>query len=99
MIDYVCSGHFEIYHRLIDHIEKSADFDRSFAQDSLSSIQTSTDLAVFLNDKYDGKKAPNYGVFIKDISTLAESLAERFELEDLFIELIEQVGKVPQASA
>lgn len=99
LIDYVCSGHFEIYHRMIDHIEKTAHFDRSFAQESLSSIQASTDLAVFLNDKYEHQTIKDHDALLKDISALAETLAERFELEDLFIELIEQVGHASQVSA
>jgi len=86
LLDYICAGHFEIYHHLISDIEQNASVHKHVAHSSLMRIQKSTDLTVLLNDKYDLLPKVPHDQWCRDLSELAESLAERFELEDLMIE-------------
>lgn len=87
LIDYISAGHFEIYHQMMKTLDGQSTIELDQAHSLLNSIQHSTDIAVSFNDQFDlslGKKVDL--LFRQRLSDLAESLAERFELEDILFE-------------
>ena len=86
LLDYICAGHFEVFQHILARLEHNSSLDKKVTQTTLGQIQSSTDLCVQLNDKYQHLKKPDKNQWRKDISQVAEALAERFELEDFLIE-------------
>ena len=87
LIDYISAGHFEIYHRLMETLEGQNPVALDQVHTLLNSIQDSTDIAVSFNDQYDlSAKGAIDSLFRQRLSDLAESLAERFEMEDLLFD-------------
>lgn len=87
MVDYVSAGHFEIYEKLVQEAEIFGD-DASELVDALyPKLRQSTEMALWFNDKYENsdKCAENIDALTRDMSLIAESLSERFELEDRLI--------------
>lgn len=87
MVDYVSAGHFEIYEKLVQEAENFGD-DASELVDALyPKLRQSTEMALWFNDKYENseKCAENIDELTRDMSLIAESLSERFELEDKLI--------------
>lgn len=91
LMDYLSSGHFEVYEQLL--IEGS-DFDDGSleeAQKLLPKIQISTDIALDFNDDYSSLVNPTVQQirdFAERLSLLGESLEDRFELEDQMIAVL-----------
>jgi regulator of sigma D len=91
LIDYVSAGHFEIYDRLIKEAEYFGDNDaEGIMRRCYPVIQRSTDLAVQFNDTYETFQDQKLfrDALSKDMSQLAETLEERFQIEDELIELL-----------
>ena len=91
LMDYLSSGHFEVYEQLL--IEGS-DFDDGSleeAQKLLPKIQISTDIALDFNDDYSSLVNPTVQQirdFAERLSLLGESLEDRFESEDEMIAVL-----------
>lgn len=88
LVDYVSTGHFEIYEQLTKEAEAFNDQKALlFAQKTLPEIQSTTTLVVEFNDKFDSKEHCNNQLAELPISlqALGLVLADRFELEDLLI--------------
>ena len=87
LIDYLATGHFEIYRRIEDGEERREEI-INLAQSIFDPITSTTEVAVDFNDLYDTKEG-NPKEAVKDLSSqltkLGESLATRMELEDKFI--------------
>lgn len=87
LIDYISAGHFEVYHRLMETLESHSPLALDQVHNLLHDIQDSTDIAVAFNDHYDLNSHGQVDhLFRQRLSDLAESLAERFEKEDLLFE-------------
>ena len=85
LVDYVSAGHFEIYEQLQRESEEFNDADA--LQDMahvFQEIQQNTELCLAFNDSCEHVK--NIRVLTDSVSLLGETLAERFELEDMLIE-------------
>jgi len=94
LIDYVSAGHFEIYHRLMDRLDDHAPLALDRINGLLNKIQDTTDVAVQFNDIYDSSNnTPLDGLFRRRLSDLAESLAERFEMEDILLDQCQSQSK------
>ena len=87
LIDYIATGHFELYSRITEGEEKRKDM-ITLADTIYPRIEQTTRIAVDFNDMYDGgnkyttvliEKLPDY------LSKLGEELATRIELEDQLI--------------
>lgn len=87
LIDYIATGHFELYSRISEGKERRTEIIR-LANTIYPRIERSTALAVEFNDTYDGgnkftdelkNELPNR------LSSLGEELATRIELEDQLI--------------
>ena len=98
LIDYIATGHFELYRRITEGEEKRKDM-ISLADTIYPRIQQTTQIAVDFNDMYDGGN--DYTDILKstlqdNLSKLGEELATRIELEDKFIYTL--LATKPQAA-
>jgi len=91
LVDYLSSGHFEVYEQLLREGSQFADDSVENAQALFPRIQQSTDLALDFNDRYSNLSNPT----VQDVRELANALSElgvmleeRFELEDTMIEIL-----------
>jgi regulator of sigma D len=87
LVDYMATGHFEIYRRIEDGDERRDDI-LELANEVFPKITTTTEVAMNFNDLYDMSKDFNNEVLkdlSKQLSTLGEHLAARIDLEDKFI--------------
>ena len=87
LVDYVSAGHFEVYGKLVQEAENFGE-DASELVDALfPKLKEATTLALWFNDKYEDrdKFEKNRDSLTADMSLIAESLSERFELEDQLI--------------
>lgn len=101
LVDYMATGHFEIYRRIEDGNERRDEITK-LADKIMPRINDTTQIAVAFNDIYDSSKnisddaisqLPNY------LAKLGEELATRIDLEDQFINtLLVESGK-PELSA
>jgi regulator of sigma D len=87
LVDYMATGHFEIYRRIEDGDERRDEM-VALANEVFPKITTTTEVAMNFNDLYDMSKDFNSDV-LKDLSkqltTLGVHLAARIDLEDKFI--------------
>lgn len=89
LMDYLSSGHFEVYEQLLREGSDFADGSVERVQELFPKIQPTTDTALDFNDKYGAFERPtlrDIRDFAEDLSSLGESLEDRFELEDKLIE-------------
>lgn len=87
LIDYIATGHFELYRRISEGEERRQDI-LNLASNIYPKIQQTTQIAVDFNDLFDGGN--DYSHEIKEqlpqqLSRLGEELATRIELEDQLI--------------
>ncbi|WP_417582498.1 sigma D regulator [Nitrincola sp.] len=96
LIDYISSGHFEVYEQLLNEGKDFKDGSVAEAQKLLPLIQSSTDVALDFNDAIHGFNSPtlrDLRDFSTQLSRLGEKLEERFELEDQLIEILHNAHK------
>jgi len=87
MVDYIATGHFEIYRRIEDGIERRNEI-LEVSNEVFGKIINTTKVAINFNDLYDLSDDFNpetFRNFPKQLSELGENLAVRIELEDKFI--------------
>lgn len=91
LIDYISSGHFEVYEQLLNEGREFKDGSVEKAQTLLPLIQPSTDIVLDFNDSCQGfnkRTLRDLREFSNQLSTLGETLEERFSLEDQLIEIL-----------
>ena len=87
LIDYIATGHFELYSRISEGKERRYEIIK-LANTIYPRIEKTTTLAVEFNDTYDGGNNLNADLKSKlpqQLSSLGEELATRIELEDQLI--------------
>ena len=87
MVDYIATGHFEIYRRIEDGIERRHEI-LELSNEVFDRIINTTKVAINFNDLYDLSNRFNPEILKnlpKQLSELGENLAVRIELEDKFI--------------
>lgn len=87
MVDYIATGHFEIYRRIEDGIERRNEI-LELSDEALHKIINTTKAAINFNDLYDFTDeidADTLKSFPNQLSELGQNLAIRIELEDRFI--------------
>jgi regulator of sigma D len=95
-MDYLSSGHFEVYEQLLREGSEFADGSLERSQTIFPKIQPSTDASLDFNDHYGKLERPTLRQLCqlsKDLSALGETLEERFELEDQLIETLHNAHK------
>ena len=89
LIDYISAGHFEVYFQLLREAESYHDGSTELAGALLPKIEQSTEIAVDFNERYtQGFNAENREQIGEQLSTLAETLENRFEFEDQLIDVV-----------
>ncbi len=92
LMDYLSSGHFEVYEQLLHEGGEFGDGSLEKAQKLFPLIQRSTDFALDFNDNCASRLADltlrEVREFSDQLSRLGEMLEERFELEDRMIEIL-----------
>ena len=100
LVDYMATGHFEIYRRIEEGNERRDDITK-LADKIMPRINDTTQVAVAFNDLYDSttnieknaiEQLPNY------LAKLGEELATRIDLEDQFINLLLTSSNKPELS-
>ena len=87
LVDYLATGHFEIYRRIEEGEERRSDIVK-LADEVFDRITETTQVAVAFNDLYDTSSNFNPEVLNNlpdQLSRLGEELATRIDLEDRFI--------------
>jgi len=90
LIDYIATGHFELYSRISEGKERRSEIIK-LANTIYPRIEKTTTLAVEFNDTYDS--GSKFTVELKNklpeqLSQLGEELATRIELEDKLINIL-----------
>lgn len=91
MMDYISSGHFEVYEQLLKQGSEFNDGSLEKAQALFPKIQDSTDASLDFNDIYssfEGQTLQEMYELMCQLSSLGEALEERFALEDRMIEIL-----------
>lgn len=99
LVDYVSTGHFEIYERLLDELEHDLGANAMVAVKRLyPAISRTTDAVLAFDEAY-GERADDelWPRFDDDLSALGEHLANRFELEDELMALFAGASRTEQA--
>lgn len=101
LVDYMATGHFEIYRRIEDGNERRDEIS-TLAEKILPRINNTTQIAIAFNDLYDDTtniessaidQLPNY------LAKLGEELATRIDLEDQFINTLLTTRSRPDLTA
>ena len=88
LMDYVSAGHFEIYEQLVREArEFNNDDGLELAAKAYPKITETTQIILDFNDRVDGseKSESEMRALFAKLSLVGETLASRFELEDLLI--------------
>ena len=87
LVDYVSTGHFEIFEQLAGEGKAFSDRDGlKEGADLMEKIQPSTELILDFNDKY--LATDDLEALSQDLSNIGEALAQRFESEDTMIAVL-----------
>jgi regulator of sigma D len=101
LMDYLSSGHFEVYEQLLREGGEFKDGSLEEAQQLFPLIQPTTDQALDFNDKFSSMQDPSVQEireFAEQLSLLGEALENRFSLEDKMIELLHLTHSENKAS-
>ena len=91
LMDYLSSGHFEVYEQLLREGDEFADGSVEAAQQLFPLIQPTTDQALDFNESFSSMQDPTVQQireFAEQLSLLGEALENRFALEDKMIALL-----------
>ncbi len=98
LVDYVSTGHFEIYEQLI---KEGQEFDgpsgMQAGRELLVAIDPTTDALLDFNDKY--QVADDLGALKEDLSDVGEVLETRFSAEDQMISVLHSAHSGDAATA
>lgn len=87
LVDYISTGHFEIFEQLAGEGKAFSDRDGlKEGADLMEKIQPSTELILDFNDKY--LATDDLEAVSQDLSNIGEALAQRFESEDTMIAVL-----------
>ncbi len=101
LVDYMATGHFEIYRRIEEGNERRSEITK-LAEKIMPRINDTTQIAVAFNDLYENtenideatiNQLPNY------LSKLGKELATRIDLEDQFINALLTSSEKPALAA
>ncbi|MEM5528201.1 sigma D regulator [Gammaproteobacteria bacterium AS21] len=101
LMDYLSSGHFEVYEQLLREGSEFNDGSVEAAQQLFPLIQPTTDQALDFNDKYSSMADPSVQQireFAEQLSLLGEALESRFMLEDKLIETLHLAHNQPSVT-
>jgi len=101
LVDYMATGHFEIYRRIEDGNERRDEI-LAIAERVMPRINGTTEVAIAFNDLYDDTTNVNDDTFHQlgnYLAKLGEELATRIDLEDQLINTLLAAGSKPKLTA
>ncbi|NOQ89207.1 MAG: Rsd/AlgQ family anti-sigma factor [Gammaproteobacteria bacterium] len=101
LIDYMATGHFELYRRIEDGNERRDEI-LTLAEEIMPRINNTTQVAIAFNDLYDDTSNINSDAFDQlpnYLAKLGEELATRIDLEDKFINTLLATSGRPELTA
>lgn len=101
LIDYMATGHFELYRRIEDGNERRDEI-LTLAEEIMPRINNTTQVAIAFNDLYDDTSNINSDTFDQlpnYLAKLGEELATRIDLEDKFINTLLATSGRPELTA
>ncbi|RUO32596.1 sigma D regulator [Aliidiomarina soli] len=91
LVDYVSTGHFEIYEHLLTQADVQSETARATAVQVYPLITVTTERVLNFNDKYaEVNENDPLREFDNDLSALGEALEVRMELEDRLLHALEE---------
>lgn len=95
LMDYVSAGHFEVYEQLVREAKEFNDGGIELAKKLYPRLEATTTKILDFNDRYDtDKHSQAYQESLADdLSSLGETMTERFELEDQLIERLHNIHR------
>ncbi|MCH8530036.1 MAG: sigma D regulator [Saccharospirillum sp.] len=95
LMDYVSAGHFEIYEQLVREAKEFNDGGIELAKKLYPRLEATTARILDFNDKYDTAEhsLAHQESMAADLSSLGETMTERFELEDQLIERLHNIHR------
>ncbi len=99
LVDYMATGHFEIYRRIEEGNERRDDITKLAAR-IMPRINDTTQVAIAFNDLYDSTELPQDAIdqLPSYLAKLGEELATRIDLEDQFIDILLTTSNRPELS-
>lgn len=86
LIDYVSHGHFDLYPKIVELLEKSSSRSLSIAHRVMPKIEATTEFFLRFNDRYaDDMDERKYEFLMGDLAKVGEKLELRFKSEDRLI--------------
>ncbi len=101
LVDYMATGHFEIYRRIEEGNERRDEI-LTLAEKIMPRISTTTQVAIAFNDLYDDTSNINNDAFDQlpnYLAKLGEELATRIDLEDRLINTLLTASNKPELTA
>jgi regulator of sigma D len=96
LVDYVSTGHFEIYGLLNGEAQAFGDQrGLDLAKQIYARIETITEAALVFNDRCDNGDCGDGASLPAELQRLGQQLHERFELEDCLIEVLHKAHQQP----
>jgi len=87
LVDYISEGHFEIFEQLLSEGNIFSDNEGlAISDDLLPTIHSHTEAILDFNDKY--LATDDLTALAADLSSLGETLAQRFEIEDKMVAVL-----------
>lgn len=94
IVDYFCTGHFEVYYQLLREAEEFQDGSAKIAKALLPELEKNTSEAMVFNDSYANASADkNLDDLPQELSKLGELMELRFEIEDRLIDVMHNAHK------
>ncbi|WP_309044966.1 sigma D regulator [Marinobacter sediminicola] len=93
LVDYVSTGHFEIYEQLVREAREFNDGGLELAGKVYPRIEETTEVALNFNDQLGEGDLSEQGItaLFEQLSHLGETLESRFEMEDFLIQHLHTV--------
>ncbi|MDV6316798.1 sigma D regulator [Idiomarina sp. HP20-50] len=96
LVDYVSSGHFEIYDQIVREAASQGNSVDGLADELFPLISDTTEIALDFNDKYgDISSTDHCETFDRDLSALGEALELRMEFEDKLLNHLDEHNLIP----
>lgn len=96
LLDYVSSGHFEVYGQIVREASSQGSDIDDLADDIFPLISDTTDIALDFNDKYGEISSTDHCErFDRDLSAMGEALELRMEFEDKLLNHLDEHNLMP----
>lgn len=97
LLDYISTGHFEVYDQLIVETESLGKEALERAHSVYPQLRETTRVALDFNDRYETQQ-DDLEQLDNDLSKLGEALMDRFDLEDQMLSIVAEAKRPAESS-